>query len=155
MRALVGCACIVVCVRACVCAHLSACGSSQSLSIFHTLSSFAHDKRSPILNTVHAHLISLPAATVPPCPQSYWHQVVNGCNIFARASPENKLRIVRALQTGPGYQGPMDGDDDDDDGPPRSSACWSCVECTQTHTCLCCADVVLVLCLCFSVLFVV
>lgn len=37
--------------------------------------------------------------------------VVNGCNIFARASPENKLRIVRALQTGPAYEGPMDGDD--------------------------------------------
>ncbi|GBF92410.1 carbonate dehydratase [Raphidocelis subcapitata] len=44
--------------------------------------------------------------------------VVNGCNIFARASPENKLRIVRALQTGPGYEGPMDGDDPDGDGPP-------------------------------------
>jgi hypothetical protein len=26
--------------------------------------------------------------------------VVLGCNIFARASPENKLRIVRALQVG-------------------------------------------------------
>jgi hypothetical protein len=37
--------------------------------------------------------------------------VVNSCNIFARASPENKLRIVRALQTGPAYEGPMDGDD--------------------------------------------
>lgn len=47
-------------------------------------------------------------------------QVVNGCNIFARASPENKLRIVRALQTGPGYDGPMDGDDPDDDGPVKS-----------------------------------
>jgi hypothetical protein len=47
-------------------------------------------------------------------------QVVNGCNIFARASPENKLRIVRALQTGPGYEGPMDGDDEDDDGPSKS-----------------------------------
>lgn len=44
--------------------------------------------------------------------------VVNDCNIFARASPENKLRIVRALQTGPAYPGAMDGDDDDDDGPP-------------------------------------
>ncbi|WIA15444.1 hypothetical protein OEZ85_002091 [Tetradesmus obliquus] len=44
--------------------------------------------------------------------------VVNDCNIFARASPENKLRIVRALQTGPAYEGPMDGDDPDDDGPP-------------------------------------
>lgn len=48
--------------------------------------------------------------------------VVNGCNIFARASPENKLRIVRALQTGPSYEGAMDGDDDDDDGPPRKEA---------------------------------
>jgi magnesium-transporting ATPase (P-type) len=47
-------------------------------------------------------------------------QVVNGCNIFARASPENKLRIVRALQTGPGYEGPMDGDDPDDDGATKS-----------------------------------
>lgn len=37
-------------------------------------------------------------------------QVVNDCNIFARASPENKLRIVRALQTGPGYPGAMDGE---------------------------------------------
>jgi magnesium-transporting ATPase (P-type) len=27
-------------------------------------------------------------------------QVVVGCNIYARASPENKLRIVRALQVG-------------------------------------------------------
>lgn len=25
-------------------------------------------------------------------------QIVNGCNIYARASPENKLRIVIALQ---------------------------------------------------------
>lgn len=49
--------------------------------------------------------------------------MVNGCNIFARASPENKLRIVRALQTGPGYEGPMDGDDPDDDGPAKSSEC--------------------------------
>jgi len=48
--------------------------------------------------------------------------VVNSCNIFARASPENKLRIVRALQTGPGYQGAMDGDDEDDDGPPPAHA---------------------------------
>jgi len=48
-------------------------------------------------------------------------QVVNGCNIFARASPENKLRIVRALQTGPGYEDPMDGDDPDDDGPVKPS----------------------------------
>eukprot|EP00878_Enallax_costatus_P016801 GHUV01017632.1.p1 GENE.GHUV01017632.1~~GHUV01017632.1.p1 ORF type:complete len:499 (+),score=115.77 GHUV01017632.1:381-1877(+) len=46
--------------------------------------------------------------------------VVNDCNVFARASPENKLRIVRALQTGPEYQGAMDGDDPDDDGPPPS-----------------------------------
>jgi hypothetical protein len=44
--------------------------------------------------------------------------VVNDCNVFARASPENKLRIVRALQTGPSYEGAMDGDDEDDDGPP-------------------------------------
>jgi hypothetical protein len=44
--------------------------------------------------------------------------VVNNCNVFARASPENKLRIVRALQTGPSYEGAMDGDDPDDDGPP-------------------------------------
>jgi soluble P-type ATPase len=44
--------------------------------------------------------------------------VVNDCNVFARASPENKLRIVRALQTGPSYEGAMDGDDPDDDGPP-------------------------------------
>ena len=29
---------------------------------------------------------------------------------------DTALRIVRALQTGPGYQGPMDGDDPDDDG---------------------------------------
>jgi magnesium-transporting ATPase (P-type) len=48
-------------------------------------------------------------------------QVVMGCNIFARASPENKLRIVRALQNGPAYDGPMDGDSPDDDGPPVKS----------------------------------
>jgi hypothetical protein len=59
-------------------------------------------------------------------------QVVNGCNIFARASPENKLRIVRALQTGPGYEGPMDGDDPDDDG--RSNSSTYCMLCTF----LCC-----------------
>jgi magnesium-transporting ATPase (P-type) len=47
--------------------------------------------------------------------------VVDGCNVFARASPENKLRIVRALQTGAGFVGPMDGDDADDDGPPPPS----------------------------------
>jgi hypothetical protein len=28
---------------------------------------------------------------------------------------------VRALQTGPGYAGPWDGDDPDDDGPPASA----------------------------------
>ena len=27
-------------------------------------------------------------------------EIVNGCNIYARASPENKLRIVTALQVG-------------------------------------------------------
>jgi magnesium-transporting ATPase (P-type) len=27
-------------------------------------------------------------------------KIVLGCNIYARASPENKLRIVRALQVG-------------------------------------------------------
>ncbi len=31
-----------------------------------------------------------------------------------RASPENKLRIVKALQNGPGPLGAMDGDDEDD-----------------------------------------
>jgi soluble P-type ATPase len=55
--------------------------------------------------------------------------VVNNCNVFARASPENKLRIVRALQTGPSYEGAMDGDDPDDDGPPpgkeNAAACRS------------------------------
>ena len=45
-------------------------------------------------------------------------EVVNGCNIYARASPENKLRIVNALQAGAGPMGPMDGDSVDDDGPP-------------------------------------
>ncbi|KAG1666905.1 hypothetical protein FOA52_005965 [Chlamydomonas sp. UWO 241] len=45
--------------------------------------------------------------------------IVNNCNIFARASPENKLRIVKALQEGPGPLGPMDGDDEDDDGVPE------------------------------------
>lgn len=49
-------------------------------------------------------------------------QIVNTCNIYARASPENKLRIVKALQNGPGPTGPMDGDDDDDDGPPEPHA---------------------------------
>eukprot|EP00879_Flechtneria_rotunda_P004077 GHRR01004322.1.p1 GENE.GHRR01004322.1~~GHRR01004322.1.p1 ORF type:complete len:859 (+),score=261.06 GHRR01004322.1:236-2812(+) len=49
-------------------------------------------------------------------------QVVNNCNIYARASPEGKIRIVRALQTGPGYEQPMDGDHPDDDGPPTHSA---------------------------------
>jgi magnesium-transporting ATPase (P-type) len=47
--------------------------------------------------------------------------VVNTCNIYARASPENKLRIVKALQNGPGPIGRLDGDDDDDDGPPPST----------------------------------
>jgi hypothetical protein len=37
------------------------------------------------------------------------------------STPENKLRIVRALQTGPGYEGALDGDDPDDDGPPEPS----------------------------------
>jgi len=44
--------------------------------------------------------------------------LVNNCNIFARASPENKLRIVKALQEGCGPLGPLDGDEEDDDGPP-------------------------------------
>lgn len=47
--------------------------------------------------------------------------VVNTCNIYARASPENKLRIVKALQNGPGPVGLLDGDDEEDDGPPPSS----------------------------------
>ena len=47
--------------------------------------------------------------------------VVNTCNIYARASPENKLRIVKALQNGPGPIGKLDGDDDEDDGPPPST----------------------------------
>jgi magnesium-transporting ATPase (P-type) len=46
--------------------------------------------------------------------------VVNNCNIYARASPENKLRIVKALQNGPGPTGLLDGDSEDDDGPPNS-----------------------------------
>ena len=46
--------------------------------------------------------------------------VVNTCNIYARASPENKLRIVKALQNGPGPIGHLDGDDEEDDGPPNS-----------------------------------
>ena len=45
--------------------------------------------------------------------------VVNSCNIYARASPENKLRIVTALQAGSGPMGRLDGDSDDDDGPPK------------------------------------
>jgi len=38
-------------------------------------------------------------------------EVVEGCNIFARTSPEHKLRIVRALQVGsfvPVYHGEFD-----------------------------------------------
>jgi len=46
-------------------------------------------------------------------------EVVSGCNIYARASPENKLRIVAALQAGPGPLGRLDGDSEDDDGPPK------------------------------------
>lgn len=45
--------------------------------------------------------------------------IVNNCNIYARASPENKLRIVKALQEGPGPLGPLDGDESDDDGAPE------------------------------------
>jgi hypothetical protein len=60
--------------------------------------------------------------------------VVNNCNVFARASPENKLRIVRALQTGPSYEGAMDGDNPDDDGPPPGKEDAARQGNSRTHT---------------------
>lgn len=80
-----------------------------------------HAHQPPTTSTrasTHKHTAGPPP---PPPTHRRRRQVVNGCNIFARASPTNKLRIVQALQTGPGYEGPMDGDDPDDDGPPRAS----------------------------------
>jgi hypothetical protein len=83
-----------------------------------------HDCGSALLLAVHArprpaHQTTAATNNKPTPPTNNTiTQVVNGCNIYARASPENKLRIVRALQTGPGYEGPMDDDSDSDDGPP-------------------------------------
>jgi hypothetical protein len=86
-----------------------------------TQQGFVHTSGSGLCDWARGASLAM-ALRPPPVAADHVLQVVNGCNIFARASPENKLRIVRALQTGPGYEGPMDGDDPDDDGPsPRTS----------------------------------